>query len=158
MLKLLTLLLLLSACATMPTDENIAGKTAMLWADMATPGYAPPIVETVSATEMAALRKSSFTIAAYFCRERKMVIIRDHATNDVWLSGILVHELVHHKQCVEGRLNGRPNMCLIEVEAYQAQIEWLREQGGAGFIAGTNARNYAHSVEKYMRQNFSQCL
>ncbi len=157
-MRVLFLILLLAGCAAAPPNKAAVTLTATLWADMGYPGYNPPEVRTIQPAEMAVMR-SNFTVATYICRERKMYIRADHATESDWLSGVLVHELTHHRQCVEGRLAYVKDMCPLEVEAYRAQIAWLEKQAELrGFIMGTNARNMAGEVQKHMDRNFSRCL
>lgn len=156
MFRLLALLML-SACSSAPLEQAVAGRTWQLWADVGTPGYPPPSVSAISITEMHKLRGPG-VVATYLCRDRAMYVLREHATDEDWLSGVIVHELTHHKQCLEGRLI-QANICLLEVEAYTAQMAWLRKLAHErGFLLGTNASNYAAHVERHMQQNFSRCL
>lgn len=158
MWMLAVLFWLLAGCATSPIGQKTADRTTQLWADVGTSGYLPPSVSVISSTEMQAMRGPG-VIATYQCRERRMLIADGHTTDADWLAGILVHELVHHKQCLEGRLAGVRDMCPLEVEAYQAQIAWMRKQAAElGFFAGTNMSNYAAHVEKHLRKNFNRCL
>ena len=149
---------LLSGCATVPAGKTAADLTATLWADMGYPGQNPPEVHAIQPAEMAALRNNA-VVATYICRGRAMYIRDDHVTDPDWLAGVLIHELTHHKQCIEGRLSGIRDTCMIEVEAYRAQIAWFRKLADArGFFEGTNARNMAEHVQRHMDKNFSQCL
>ena len=152
------LVLVVTGCATVSPQQSVAARTVELWADTGTTWQGPPTVEVMSTTAMAALRGRPNVAASYFCDGRKMYVVAEHAVADEdWLSALLIHELTHHKQCIEGRLPG--NRCRIEVEAYSAQIAWLHARAAQlGFFAGSNARNHAAWVEGYMRQNFSECL
>ena len=154
-MKRLFLLLLLSGCATAPLSYTVAQRTEQLWAAVSTYGQ-PPAVEAITAPEMTTMR-GPHVVATYRCNDRRILVLREQASDDDWLSGVIVHELTHHKQCIEGRLRG--NLCPLEVEAYTAQVAWLNKRADElGFLAGTNARNYAQHVENHMKKHFSDCL
>ena len=149
---------LLAGCASAPTGKAVTDLTTALWREIGVDGHGPPEAHAIQPAEMAALRNST-VVATYYCSGRRMYVRADQATDDDWLSGILVHELTHHKQCIEGRLTRASDMCPIEVEAYRAQIAWLRKLADSrGFLMGANARNMASHVQRYMDMNFSQCL
>lgn len=63
-----------------------------------------------------------------YARESDVIYLRDTwKSTDLFDRSLLLHELVHHLQ----RLNGVKTACPEEYEgqAYHLQIEWLREQG-----------------------------
>src|SRR3990167_2125257 len=130
LLLLPAILLLFFGCATVPLSQNVANKTVQLWGDVGTPGYLPPSVTVISAADMAAMRAAphGWVLATYRCKEREMYVTADQAMDDDWLSGLLVHELTHHKQCIEGRMAWAKDMCPLEVEAYTAQTAWLNKR------------------------------
>jgi len=158
MKNFLAVLLLFSACATQPLGQSMTAKMERLWGEIGYSGYTPPSVSAISRTEMQAMR-GPFVVATYQCNGRAIYINADQSVDDDWLSGIIVHELVHHKQCLDGKLSSGVDMCRIEVEAYTAQIAWLRKLAQErGFLLGTNVNNHAAHVERYMLKHFSKCL
>lgn len=156
----------LAACAAGPAvtqNQHAIEKIARLWAEIGASNLAPPSVAVVQPAELAAMAKLplGWNAARYYCQWRKMYISADQAAwgDEDWFSSLLVHELIHHKQCIEGRLTASADNCSVEVEAYTGQIAWLGKRGDeGGFIGGTNARNHAAYVERYMRKNYYKCL
>ncbi len=75
----------------------------------------------------------SGALAMYECDSHTLVLRADFDFGRVWERSILLHELVHHAQCLrKGRYD---DLCAAEREAYALQARFLREaaaaQGGA---------------------------
>lgn len=94
--------------------------------------YVPPTVIWVSEEEICE-RLNRFPgcniEALYNCEFR---IIRLGPSVDISTKrgkSSLLHELVHHRQCLEGRLEPPTNCTDIELEAYTKQQKWLLENG-----------------------------
>ena len=68
--------------------------------------------------------------AAYNCHFRTVFLSKPFDAENVWNRSVLVHELEHHKQCLDGRFDLFPeNVRQLEGGAYAAQLRYLKEHG-----------------------------
>ncbi len=68
--------------------------------------------------------------AAYNCHFRAVFLSKPFDPENVWSRSVLVHELEHHKQCLDGRFRLFPeNLRELEASAYAAQLRYLKERG-----------------------------
>lgn len=126
------LALLLAGCATPLAPEHRAAVHA-LWASEFGGAAADAPAVTVAAmgwntvgTDGAGRMRSA--AARYFCGDKAIIL---EAAAPEWASApmqsILVHELAHHRQCLDGKMLWMRG-CGLEIEATEIQIAWLRKQ------------------------------
>ena len=132
----------LSGCSARDLPPADAALAMTLMQEAATylryDGSLPPVapIEHLPAAEDL-MRKA---YAAYSCEQRKMFIVPERMASTspgevMFLRSVIVHEMMHHVQCRQGRFDPvqmrspHKNLCAIEVEAYRAQIGFLRDQG-----------------------------
>ena len=94
----------------------------------------PPAVRLVSNTQLKTLyfgfgfEPEAIQMHSLYSRETHIVYLRDTWNPDnLFDRSLLVHELVHHLQMLNKLRMACPEE--YEAQAYQLQIEWLREQG-----------------------------
>lgn len=82
------------------------------------------------------------TLAMYECDSRTLILRSDLDFSRPWEQSILLHELVHHAQCLRhGRYD---NLCAAEREAYALQARFLRE--GAAPSDSAEDENVRHLI------------
>lgn len=87
--------------------------------------------------------------ALYSCSEKTLYIRKDADLSRVGVQSYILHEMVHHAQCVNHRLQS--DGCGREREAYALQAKWLRDQA-ARYSAPADKKwlaESASSAEKY---------
>ncbi len=82
--------------------------------------------EQAMANETVKRRIDPRTTAFYECSSQTMFFRSDIDLTRVAVQSSVLHETVHHAQCVNHRLRG--DLCGMEREAYGLQARWLRAQ------------------------------
>ena len=101
----------------------------LLW--LGVPDLPPPEVFVVPAEDVEKLAGTGAgAAAAYNCRFHAVFVAKPFDPEKVWKRSVLVHELEHHKQCLDGRFRLFPeNLRELEAGAYAAQLRYLKEHG-----------------------------
>lgn len=126
------MILSLSAAAAEPTpDQRKIVEIALRWIETHSDykEIHPPqqliLVDPAEMTAEAAKRKASPTSSAmYDCRTQTVIMRSDSDFTRVVVQSTVLHELVHHAQCLERRFRG--DLCAQEQEAYGLQVAWLK--------------------------------
>lgn len=78
-------------------------------------------------------------LGLYECSTQSLWLTFGFATEDRFQKSIIIHELVHHAQCVTGKHALAECGAELEDEAYDIQEEWLKQHGQPeGFIGDQN--------------------
>lgn len=78
-------------------------------------------------------------LGLYECSTRRLWLTFGFATQDRFQKSIIIHELVHHAQCVTGAHALARCGSDLEEEAYDIQEKWLTQNGQPeGFIGDQN--------------------
>lgn len=101
----------------------------LIW--LGAPDLPPPEVFVVPPEDVEKLAGTGAgAAAAYNCRFRAVFVSKPFEPENVWNRSVLVHELEHHKQCLDGRFRRFPeNLRELEAGAYAAQLHYLKEHG-----------------------------
>lgn len=82
--------------------------------------------EQLSARSGSTVHDGGRVLALYSCGERTLYIRKDSDLSRVGVQSFVLHEMVHHAQCLHRRLQA--DACGREREAYALQGKWLRDQ------------------------------
>ncbi len=99
----------------------------LIW--LGAPDLPPPEVFVVPAEDVEKLAGAG-AAAAYNCRFHAVFVSKPFDPENVWKRSVLVHELEHHKQCLDGRFRLFPeNLRELEGSAYTVQLHYLKKHG-----------------------------
>ncbi|MSO89855.1 MAG: hypothetical protein EXQ89_07830 [Rhodospirillaceae bacterium] len=101
-------------------------KNAMAWVQANSPYTeltSPRFWVSLSPDDMAAKVLDRNVTAYYVCSETALYYRTDFDVRNLFGASILIHELVHHGQCITRRAR---NSCAWEQEAYAIQAKFLR--------------------------------
>ncbi len=101
----------------------------LIW--LGAPDLPPPQVFVVAPQELEKISGIGAGAAAvYNCHFRTVFLSAPFDRENVWKRSVLVHELEHHKQCLEGRFRLFPeNLRELEGSAYAVQLHYLKKHG-----------------------------
>ncbi len=101
----------------------------LIW--LGAPDLPPPQVFVVAPEEVEKIAGTGAGAAAvYNCHFRTVFLSAPFDADNVWKRSVLVHELEHHKQCLEGRFRLFPeNLRELEGSAYAVQLHYLKKHG-----------------------------
>jgi hypothetical protein len=86
--------------------------------------------------------------ALYECSSQTLILRKDMKPGNIATWGIIIHELTHHAQCVNGKMGGE--RCALEREAYSLQAEYYRQTAAAPANAA-NAKEIAAKGEQFAK-------